>query len=82
MDESQQSFNDFMSVASLGTSTFLAAKAIDSPAPSTFALDKSGNLIASGGGAAPPLLGGGFGGSSMWILVGLVLGILLLVLHK
>jgi hypothetical protein len=68
-NDGQQGFSDFLTLATLGTQTFLANQAITSPRPSTYALNGQGQMIATGGGApAVSFLSGG-GGSFVWIIV-------------
>lgn len=70
-DDGQQGFNDFMSLAQLGTQTFLANQAITSPRASTYAVNSQGQVVATGGGASAPA--GGLGSSWLWILLLLLL---------
>ena len=80
-NDGQQGFAEFLALASLGTQTYLASQAIGSRNPSTYQVNRTGQLIATGGGA-PSFTGtdtgGLFSGSTLW-LVGILVLILVLV---
>lgn len=77
-DSGQESFDNFLSVATLGAQTFLANQAITSPRPSSVQVLGNGQIVATGGGASTAgLLSGG--SSTLWLfLFGALLFILLL----
>lgn len=67
-------FQDFLKLATLGTSTFLGYTALSSNRPSTIQVSPNGQLLLSGGGAVQPTAGtlGSIPGI-IWVMLAVVI---------